>query len=212
VEVWCVDIEGCAPLEPRLSAVLDDHDRDRASRFVSPSDARRYRIAHGALRTILGRHIGIEPRRIRFVFGAHGKPLLRDGGPRFSLSHSGALALVAVSADRDVGVDVEEVRAISAAGTLAQRFFSPEEARKIADQPRGDRDRQFMRSWTAMEAVLKAEGTGLGAWERSEADGMRAPIAGKPRWSVRRLDLASTHVGAVAAQGGNFTVRMRRFG
>lgn len=213
LEIWCVDVAGAASAEQRLSSTLDDEERGRASRFARPADAARYRIAHGALRTILSRRIGIAPHRIRFARGEHGKPCLRDGGPRFSLSHSGTLALVAVSEDREVGVDVEVVRPIPDAAALARRFFSPEEAQTIASQPRRRRDLQFMRSWTALEAIVKAQGTGLAAAfdEHIAGDPARLCIGEDRAWSVRRLALAQTHVGAVAARGGHFSLRMRWF-
>lgn len=205
LEVWQIDIRRLACQVRPLSLVLDDEERDRARRYVRPADALSYRVAHGALRMILGGHVGIAPQRLRFARGEHGKPLLRDGGPLFSLSHSGGLALVAVSADRDVGVDVEQIRPIPRAVSLAELFFTPEEARTIADQPPSCRDLLFMRSWTAMEATVKAEGTGLGDADAAAGAWRRAA------WSVRRLALAPTHVGAVAARG-DFVVRTRRFG
>jgi 4'-phosphopantetheinyl transferase len=217
LEVWCIDIAGLACEEARLSLILDDEERERAGRFVRRADALGYRVAHAALRAILSGYVGIAPRQIRFASGEHGKPLLGDGGPHFNLSHSGGLALVAVSADGDVGVDVEQVRAIPRAPALAELFFSPEEARTIADQPPSCRDRQFMRSWTAMEAIAKAEGTGLGAGSAGDVrdGGVRSPLARasrRPRWSVRRLALPPTHVGAVAARSDDSVLRMRRFG
>jgi hypothetical protein len=45
--------------------------------------------------------------------GRFGKPMLAgafEGALRFNVSHSGELALYAVSGEREVGVDVEEIR------------------------------------------------------------------------------------------------------
>lgn len=220
LDVWCIDVEAVAGAEPRLCELLDDEERDRAGRFVRPGDARRYRIAHGALRAILSRHTGVAAGRLRFARGEHGKPQLRDGGPHFSLSHSGGVVLVAVSADRPVGVDVELVRSIPQAGALARRFFSPEDARALGGRPSSGRDRRFMRSWTAMEAVLKAEGTGLADGRatlgiRAATSGLgHVTVAGArdgPSWSVRWFVPAPAHVGAVAARGDGVALRVRRF-
>lgn len=201
--MWCIDIARLTSLESLFGATLDDGERERASRFVIPADALRYRVAHGALRAILGDKLRIAPSRVCFTSGPRGKLRLRDGDLHFSLSHSGALALVAVSPDREVGVDVEEVRAVPAAAALARRFFSPREAQAIACQAPPDRDLRFMRRWTVMEAVLKAEGTGLAGAE----EGFSTPNA----WTVRALAPAPTYVGAVAGGGGDFALRMRRF-
>jgi 4'-phosphopantetheinyl transferase len=220
LDVWSVDLGASTHLEARLGALLDDAELERASRFVRPLDARRHRIAHGALRTILGGWIGVAPREVRFAYGEHGKPRLAGDGPRFSLSHSSTLALVAVSAERDVGVDVEDLRAVPQAADLAERFFASADARRLADDPPDVRDLRFLRTWTAIEAILKAEGTGLAGGldgvEVSDGGGDRgtASVAGSsagPAWSVRWLALSPAHVGAVAARGGDLAPRMRRF-
>jgi phosphopantetheinyl transferase len=54
---------------------------------------------------------------------------------RFSLSHSGGLALIAVTAGREVGVDIECAR---------ERYTA-----------------EFLRAWVAHEAVVKCRGVGL---------------------------------------------------
>jgi 4'-phosphopantetheinyl transferase len=57
-------------------------------------------------------YLGREPERIRLQEGEHGKPRLADpeGQLRFNLSHSAGLALVAVSGELEVGVDLERLR------------------------------------------------------------------------------------------------------
>jgi len=216
LDVWSIDIAVAANLQARLSAALDDEERDRAARFVRPADALRYRIAHGALRAILGERTGVAARDVRFTRGEYGKPALLDGGPHFSLSHSGAIALVAVSDEREIGVDVERVRPVPDAPALARRHFSVEHAREIAEHPAAGRDLRFMRIWTATEAILKAEGTGLAVelpgltLTETAIDGARAAGAGA-EWTVRWLTPAPMHMGAIAARGGDFALRVHRF-
>jgi 4'-phosphopantetheinyl transferase len=221
VDVWSIAVAGAGAgaSERRLSAVLDRDERARAARFVMADDRLRHQVAHGALRTILGDCTGAAPADLRFVRGEHGKPLLA-GGPHFSLSHSGGVALVAVSHEREVGVDVEEVRPVPEACELARRHLAALPARRIVDAPEGKRDRLFMAAWTAIEAILKAEGTGLTGIEEPfdlrdlDEDRVRATIAGladSPTWTVRHLALAAGHVGAVAVRDADFELRTHRF-
>jgi phosphopantetheinyl transferase len=90
-----------------------------------------------ALREVLARYLGAEPGEIELVVGERGKPRLAGGQLHFNLSHSGALGLVAVCAEREVGVDVERLR------------------------PK--REAAFYWRWAQHEARLKCLGTGLGA-------------------------------------------------
>jgi 4'-phosphopantetheinyl transferase len=87
----------------------------------------------------------------------HGRPSVAGPGhpPIWaSLSRAGELVAVAVSTAGPVGVDIESLDRVAAAG-FDDVAFSAAERESIT----GDHDRA--RLWTAKEAVLKARGTGL---------------------------------------------------
>ena len=73
----------------------------------------------------------------------------------FSLSHSGILAVCAVSPS-PVGIDVETARWDP---DIAPLCFQEEEIQWILSSP--DRDLAFLRLWTRKESYLKRLGTGL---------------------------------------------------
>ncbi len=90
--------------------MLSDDERNRSARFRFEKGRRRFVVARGALRELLGRYLGTDPGQIRFTYNAFGKPELHpDFGDRlkFNLAHSGDLTLIAIARDADVGVDVE---------------------------------------------------------------------------------------------------------
>ena len=84
-----------------------------------------------------------------------GKPYVVDGSLHFNLSHSGDYALIAVTADAPVGVDIERHREHRRWREIAKRFFAPHEASSLRTAD------DFYRLWVVKEAVLKALGTGL---------------------------------------------------
>ena len=74
------------------------------ARFVRPRDGRRFTVCRGSLRLILAQLTGAPAQDVAFRFGAGGKPELAGAGlasdasvPRFNVSHSDDLALIAVS-------------------------------------------------------------------------------------------------------------------
>jgi 4'-phosphopantetheinyl transferase len=206
VELWRIDVRRTLARHGSLDHLLDRSERDRASRFMRPADAVSYRTAHGALRAILAQHCGRSPGDLRFARGPHGKPALPGPGPHFSLSHSGPLAILAVCADHEVGADVEELRDVPEALAIARRLFGEREAQALARRQPKHRSLQFIRGWTALEAILKADGVGLA---ESEA---RAAARGEDRgWVVRWQLLAPRHLCAVAIAGHPFTVVLRSF-
>ena len=92
-----------------------------------------------------------------------GKPaLLRRGDLHFSLSHSGTLALCAVSG-QPVGADVEGLRPPDQG--VARLTFQPRELAWLAAQP--DQARAFTRLWTRKESLLKRLGDGFSRDPRS---------------------------------------------
>ncbi|MFO0730513.1 MAG: 4'-phosphopantetheinyl transferase superfamily protein [Nitrospiraceae bacterium] len=108
---------------------------------------------------------GRDPKALQFQMGAYGKPFLLDevgtaAALRFSLSHSGDHATIAVAWVREVGVDIESSREGLNELELAQRFFSPAEARQVAEVE-GETRRRLFHRYTAKEAFPKGRGTGL---------------------------------------------------
>ena len=79
----------------------------------------------------------------------------------FNLSHSHGLAVIAVGAGREVGIDVELLRPEFAGEDIAKRYFSAREVRELAQLPVGSRTEGFFRCWTRKEAYIKARGEGL---------------------------------------------------
>jgi 4'-phosphopantetheinyl transferase len=94
--------------------------------------------------------------------GDHGKPFLPDAlDLGFNLSHSGNVALLAISWGRDVGADVETVRDPARIDALVRRCLTLREREEWMQLPSAQRAAAFFRWWTCKEAYLKAIGTGF---------------------------------------------------
>jgi long-chain acyl-CoA synthetase len=100
--------------EPDLALDLIEREGVTHAARADHARCRRQRPAF-RLRPALGRYLGVEPRAIAFTHGVRGKPALAGAAAalQFNLSHSGAFALLALSRDKAVGVDV---RVIDASG------------------------------------------------------------------------------------------------
>lgn len=125
-------------------------------------DARR--IADAFLKQVLARCTGNCAEAIRFTQNRYGKPELAPGVTdqpvRFTLSHTGELAVCAVTLAHDIGVDVEHLeRPVNL--SIANRFFSNQEAEAISRVDASLKQPLFFRFWTLKEAYAKATGRGL---------------------------------------------------
>lgn len=138
-------------------AALSAEEVARAARFVFCRDRDRYIAGRARLRAILSHYTGVPPAAIMFRYGPNGRPEIE--GPRFNLSHTGDLALLAVGDVVPLGVDIEALRPIAL--DLARRYFAPGEVRALMALPVEHQQAAFFRFWTRKEAYLKALGTGL---------------------------------------------------
>ena len=141
-----------------LRKLLDDNERSRAAALRFEHLRRRFVVAHGRLRQLLGGVLGLPADRVVLSTGPHGKPTV--DGAVFSLSHSGGHGLVAVTRDGQLGVDLEAIGA-EAEASLLDQVLTAAERRAFAELPAAQRAAAFYRVWVHKEAVLKATGVGL---------------------------------------------------
>jgi 4'-phosphopantetheinyl transferase len=161
VEVWLVDTTASDAELAAYERVLDGGERARAVGAGTEVARRRYVVAHGAMRMLLGARLGVDPAALAFIAGPHGKPALDGLGAEVNLSHSGGWAMLALSPDRPVGVDVQRVMPSLDAAAMGRRWFAPGEAAEVAAAgPAGAAARAgvFGRLWARKEAVVKAAG------------------------------------------------------
>lgn len=102
IAVVHLDEPSAAALDSELN--LSPFELSLARCLAGPLAASRYRRARAALRVLLARVSGVKPVEL-VLNGASGRLAAAEGGElRYSLSMSGHLAAIALSADREVGV------------------------------------------------------------------------------------------------------------
>lgn len=191
--------------------VLSEEETLRAQRFVFPRDRDRYVRAHSVMRRFLGHYSGMLPTQVSFSSNAYGKPQIENSPSKeriqFNLTHSAGIAVLAVAASYELGVDLEIVRPIDA--EIAEHHFSSKELHTLRGLSSGEWLQGFFRCWTSKEALLKGEGLGLNLPLNGfdvEADPRRSPalLASRPSAKIasgwRLVDLKPTHhtVGTLA--------------
>jgi 4'-phosphopantetheinyl transferase len=216
VHLWWIRLDVPEARLRELAASLNADERERAARFRRPEDRDRFIAARGSLRTTLSRYLGMAPAAIRFTYGPHGKPALETHSGQapltFNLSHSRGLALLGVTLDRRIGVDVEWIRPEFATEETAVRYFAAGEVAALRSVPPAERAAAFFRCWTRKEAYLKAIGKGLllplDSFEVSLRPDDAAALlsarddpAAPQRWDLRDLDAGAGCAAALAVEG-----------
>jgi 4'-phosphopantetheinyl transferase len=224
IDVWCVELNRPAEQARSLLQILAPDERNRAERFHFPSDRRHFINARGMLRVLLGRYLGMPPAGLQFCYGPFGKPSLAPqfGGDtlRFNVSHSHELALYALTRGREIGIDIEYIRAGFAGDEMAEGFFSPREVETLRALPEDLKTQAFFNCWTRKEAYVKARGEGLSLplkqFDVAFTPGERASLLyvqdapSEPlRWSLRELTPAADYAAALVVEGRDCRVRFR---
>jgi 4'-phosphopantetheinyl transferase len=181
------------------------HQRAIAARYSGEVAIDVYRIclaraampgcANAALRAIVAMRLG---RDVELELDPRGKPQLASRELEVSVSHSGELALIAISDAGAIGVDVEQVRPLRDARAFTRRFFSAAEAAEA-----GDELARIVRIWCRKEALLKARGIGL-VMPLAAVDVRGSP----PGWFIADLDVAPGYAAAIARAGEPAEVRV----
>ncbi|MGB3203443.1 MAG: 4'-phosphopantetheinyl transferase superfamily protein [Crinalium sp.] len=221
VHVWCAVLDQPAARVEQLAQTLSEDEKARSDRFYFEQHRKRFIIARGLLRTILGRYLNIAPNLVNFSYGSQGKPALAEdlaaSSLQFNVSHSEDLALYAVTRDRAVGIDIEYIRPMADAEQLAERFFAAKEAEVLRSLPEHLKQQAFFNCWTRKEAYVKACGDGLSQplnqFEVSLIPGEPAKllsIAGSieaaANWQMQDLKPVDGYAGAIALSGNNWQI------
>ncbi len=225
IHVWSLDVHR-PPLEVvKARELLAEQECQRADRFRFEKHRRRHIVRTGVLRRLLSAYTGQPPRSIRFSHGPKGKPSLAPGTAmpqiHFNMSHSQELAVYGFTLAGPIGIDVEYLRPMPDAASIAERFFSAREHQELVQLPEGLIREGFFNCWTRKEAYIKATGDGLSK-PLDQFDVTLIP--GQParmllldgdaqqaaRWSYHHFVPAPDYIGAVAILGKGFRVEARQ--
>ena len=145
--IFYCDMENFKHLYEECISLLPEKRRQKAERIINKNEALLSATAGLMMKEVLN----ITNDDI-LKYGQHGKPFI-EHGPFFSVSHSRRYSVLAVSKN-EIGIDIEMHKTMNE--RVAKRFFTEEE-QKFAKLSTED----FLKIWTAKEAVLKFLGTGF---------------------------------------------------
>jgi 4'-phosphopantetheinyl transferase len=221
VLVWVVDL---APDESdwrEFLATLSPKEQTRAGKFAFEKLQRRFVFRRATLRKLLGHYLGMAPEQVGIELEAFGKPALaknhRQSGIQFNLSTSEDFAIIGITQERALGVDIEYHKRHADYAKIAQRFFSPAEVTAFQELPEEQRLIGFYNCWTRKEAFIKAVGQGL-SYPLTDFDVTLKP--GEPpevlrieggdvaNWKLAAFTPAEDFTAAVAATGGDWTLEV----
>ncbi len=224
VHVWRAWIDVSVSNIERYIKFLPTHEVAQAERIQGVPYRHHYIVIRGLLRVILSHYVQVKPECLRFCCNEHGKPFLDfPGGAQavnFNLSHSSELVLFAIThQERRIGVDLERIRTVVSADQIAEKFFPSAECAACEIMPEPLKSQSFLRSWTRMEAYVKALGMGLAGAAKDGKILLPGKMPGPERghmekfpWSINCWEPAPEYVAALAVEGSNWQLTYRELG
>jgi 4'-phosphopantetheinyl transferase len=220
VHVWRIELEQPDDFLEKSRATLELDELERAARFHFEKHRRRFIAGRGFLREILSRYLETKPGALKFLYGPYGKPALAGeherSSVRFNMSHSHNAALLALTEAKQIGVDVEHIRADFATEDIARRFFSCVEVDSFNALPGEEQAAAFFRCWTRKEAFIKATGKGLSqsldSFDVTLAPALPAALVrveddDASRWSMSDIDVGTDYAAALVVEGSVGKIR-----
>ena len=216
VHIWRANLQSDAISLVRSQLVLNDAELDKANRQYFDRDRIRSIMARGYLRHILSKYLALQATEIQFNYTDKGKPFIDPSqnptGLTFNISHSSNILVCAVSKNRRIGIDVEQIRELRTLNGMIRIVLSTTEQASFALLPKQDQLFAFFNSWTGKEAYLKAIGMGIAfglqavevvfdpsrAVELLQVNGDRAQVA---KWTIKRISPHSGYIAATVVEG-----------
>ncbi len=162
VDIYLLAMPGENGVDEARLDLLNEDEKVRAERLKIPAKRAEFIHVRSQLREILSNTLEMAAQDIRLTQNQHGKPMLADNqAVQFNLAHSGDWAIIAISVDSRVGIDIEQAGRNTEPLALIKRFFSRQEQTALLAMEPADQRRAFFDCWARKEAFVKAEGSGI---------------------------------------------------
>ena len=189
VHLWF--LPNATPEADRLCAESLAHlapdELSRYQSYRSSKRAKQFLLGRILMRHSLAAHLPEDSNELQFSYGPNGKPELHPASasdPVFSLSHSRAGAVMAITGAERIGVDIEQMTRAPAVLRIARQFYSDAEIRRLESQG-ADAAQGALALWLLKESVVKANGSTV--WEG--LSGVKLALQGKHiRWLSAPMD------------------------
>lgn len=221
-DIWRFSLDLSDDESLELYNLLSDDERARADRLKVDEKRNQFVITRGRLRQTLARIMGCDAHNLLFEYTAQGKPVLAGQWQKYSVtfnvSHSYDIALIGITLERRLGIDIEKIQYDTDFTGLARRFFSNTEQEALNKLSEDVIPRVFYSCWTKKEAVVKALGEGitfgLDAFDVSvDLDELHAVLKidmigdETSDWSVFSLLPNENYTASLAVEGNNIEIR-----
>jgi 4'-phosphopantetheinyl transferase len=195
-------------------SILSSEEYKRYINFIHAEDAKRYLYNRTFVRNVLSKYTCQHPSQIRFEVTSTGKPYIKNSRLFFNHSYRGQQAILVVSTEEKIGIDIEQIVSIEDIQSFLTSYFTTAEIKGILSSQPADRLQCIFDVWAFKEAFLKANGRGISkgltesdmsAFFFKETKLMHQKDSPE-QWTVKKILVQKGYVAAVAFYGTQKTI------
>lgn len=161
VHVWVINLTDPGKDRATWDQLLSAEETDHSKHYKFDKDRLHFIARRGILRLLLGHYTGMDLAEINFRTNPYGKLSLPSHPLSFNLSFSLDRVAYVFTFEKDVGVDIEQVRPLPDLLHLVKSWFSLEEQVGLFALDPAIQVEAFFHIWTQKEAFTKAHGEGM---------------------------------------------------
>jgi 4'-phosphopantetheinyl transferase len=163
IHVWRLKLDVPTNVKDTLRKVLSPDELERADRFIRKEHTTRFITGRAVLRYLLASYLNDSPQNIIFTYNKYGKPSLKNTQHNitFNVSNTKGLAVIAITRENELGIDIESHRTRFELEKIVRRYFSETEVDVLFSLNPTDQKEAFYRCWSSKEAFMKVCGRGL---------------------------------------------------
>ena len=163
VHIWRASLDDPRLLSAKALETLSLRELIRGGKRDATGGGERYLALRVFLRTALSRYLVVAPEDVKLPDDVCAKPMrLPLSTLYFCCGESDGLALVAISATDEFGMDVERVREDLPFDEMAAHFFDPQSQWSVRTLfCRKEKAWKFFDFWTTSEACSKAKASAM---------------------------------------------------
>jgi len=147
----------------KTAPLLSEEEKKRCAEYLNEAEKIRYTCNHRFVRQVLAKYLDLSPAQLEFSHAPMGKPFLKNSNLFFNYSYRTTFGILAISKDKEVGVDIEKMKVLQDVETFASFSFSENEKKIIFKSSPEKFQNTLFTFWTFKEAIIKALGVGLNA-------------------------------------------------
>ena len=145
--------------------ILSNNEIERVNKIRVEKKKHQHIITKGMIKKLLSNILNKDPYKIELLYNTHGKPFINEkyngSSVEFNTSHSGEYALIAITLDNKIGVDIQKIKPEVDFKALSNRFFSNDEKHELMKLDEHKQQDAFYLGWVRKESFIKATGMGV---------------------------------------------------